>query len=110
MASLLDIPLQFKAQALPALVPLRSVRNRTALCVRLEARFENWKIWIALIPRVEGGTSARVDEDALWVPRKTDLRAVELKDGRVLGVQKAFSGGVFDLDVCDQTVEEANLD
>ena len=101
MVSLLDIPLHFKRQNLPALVPLREVQNETERPFRLEVRFENWRIWIALVPHVAADTSVRMHNEVVWIPSNAHLRAVELSNGKVLREFGPFLGGVFKLEHSD---------
>jgi hypothetical protein len=66
--------------------PLRRVQNLSDVPIRIDGWYEQVSQWAPLVPRVEPGAEYQPFAAALWLPKATVLRSVNLRNNQTLQV------------------------
>lgn len=74
--------------------PLRQVVNLSDVPIRIEGWFEQVNTWAPLIPHVRAASEHAPFAAALWLPKSTIVRSVNLVDGTPLTTFGAVGNGI----------------
>ena len=90
----LRLPDSKAREGLPLCAPLRGVVNLCDVPICIEAWYDPVQMWVPLVPRVDAGAEHAPHAGAIWLPKNTVLRSVNLNDQAPLTVFGPLGDGL----------------
>ena len=79
---------------LPLCGPLQGVLNLSGEPIRIEGWFEQLGLWATIVPEVAPASTHQPFAGALWLPKQTIIRSVQISDGTPLTTFGAVGNGI----------------